>query len=150
MRLTKGTDIALRIAMRLAVAEDATGGSAPTTRQVADAVEVPYTHAAKVVSRLSALGVVEARRGRDGGLALTPLGRRASVGWLVRELEGVGDVVGCEDAPACPLRGQCRLRSVLRQAQDAFYRALDPYTVDELVAGPVGPVLLGLGRRPQD
>ncbi|MGW1076249.1 RrF2 family transcriptional regulator, partial [Streptomyces sp. NPDC002537] len=82
MRLTKGTDIALRIAMRLAVAGDE---EAPTTREVAGAVGVPYTHAAKVVSRLQHLGVVEARRGRGGGLTLTAAGRTASIGRLVRE-----------------------------------------------------------------
>src|SRR5262245_44339589 len=58
--------------MRLAVIGDA---PAPTTREVADAVGVPYTHAAKVVTRLQHLGVVEARRGRGGGLALTTAGR---------------------------------------------------------------------------
>ncbi|GHC54756.1 RrF2 family transcriptional regulator [Streptomyces cinnamoneus] len=146
MRLTKSTDIALRIAMRLAV-EDPTA-AAPTTREVADAVGVPYTHAAKVVSRLQHLGVVEARRGRGGGLALTPAGRRGSVGRLVRDLEGAGDVVGCEDEPPCPLRGACRLRGALRDAQEAFFAALDPLTVEDLTGPPTGPVLLSLGTRP--
>ncbi|MEV0276571.1 Rrf2 family transcriptional regulator [Streptomyces sp. NPDC050610] len=145
MRLTKSTDIALRIAMRLAVAGDT---EAPTTREVAGAVGVPYTHAAKVVSRLQHLGVVEARRGRGGGLTLTLAGRTGSVGGLVRELEGVGDVVGCEDDPPCPLRAACRLRSALRRAQEAFFASLDPITVQDLVAEPTGPVLLGLSPRP--
>ncbi|WP_436777658.1 Rrf2 family transcriptional regulator, partial [Yinghuangia sp. YIM S09857] len=61
MRLTKFTDLALRAVMRLAVSE---GGTALTTREVADVVDVPYTHMAKAVSRLHELGVVEARRGR--------------------------------------------------------------------------------------
>ncbi|MFE5871404.1 RrF2 family transcriptional regulator [Streptomyces roseifaciens] len=146
MRLTKSTDIALRIAMRLAV----TGDDSPTTREVAEAVGVPYTHAAKVVSRMQHLGVVEARRGRGGGLTLTTAGRTGSVGRLVRELEGVGDVVGCEDDPPCPLRAACRLRGALRNAQEAFYAALDPLTVEELTGPPTGPVLLSLGTRPQD
>lgn len=47
MRLTKGTDLALRIAMRLAVHDDE---PAPTTREVAAAVGVPHSHAAKVVT----------------------------------------------------------------------------------------------------
>ncbi len=145
MRLTKSTDIALRIAMRLAVAGDA---EAPTTREVAGAVGVPYTHAAKVVSRLQHLGVVEARRGRGGGLTLTLGGRTGSVGQLVRELEGVGDVVGCEDDPPCPLRAACRLRAALRRAQEAFFAALDPLTIQDLVAEPTGPVLLSLSPRP--
>lgn len=145
MRLTKATDLALRIAMRLAVLD---AESAPTTREVADAVAVPYSHAAKVVTRLRHLGMVEARRGRGGGLALTTAGRTASLGWLVRELEGEGDVVGCEDAPPCPLRSACRLRTALRSAQEAFYATLDPLTIGDLVSAPTGPVLLGLTPRP--
>ncbi|MEV6104970.1 Rrf2 family transcriptional regulator [Streptomyces sp. NPDC051940] len=145
MRLTKGTDIALRIAMRLAVLGDT---ATPTTREVAEAVAVPYTHAAKVVSRLQHLGVVEARRGRGGGLALTASGRTESLGRLLRELEGAGDVVGCEDDPPCPLRGACRLRGALRQAQEAFYAALDPLTIDDLVGPPTAALLLGLPQTP--
>ncbi len=144
VRLTKSTDLALRIAMRLAVVDRE---SPPTTREVADAMAVPYTHAAKVVTRLQHLGVVEARRGRGGGLCLTHAGRTGSLGRLVRELEGVGDVVGCEEEPPCPLRAACRLRSALRTAQDAFYAALDPITVEDLVASPTGPVLMGLPLR---
>nr|WP_273377678.1 Rrf2 family transcriptional regulator [Actinopolymorpha pittospori] len=145
--MTKGTDLALRIVMRLAVLEEE---AAPTTRQVAGAVAVPYTHAAKVVTRLQHLGVVEARRGRGGGLALTASGRAMSLGRLVRELEGAGDVVGCEDDPPCPLRSACRLRGALRAAQEAFYAALDPITIEDIVATPTGPVLLGLPLSPAD
>ncbi|GAA1409792.1 nitric oxide-sensing transcriptional repressor NsrR [Kitasatospora putterlickiae] len=145
MRLTKSTDIALRIAMRLAVLDEEAN---PTTREVAEAVGVPYTHAAKVVSRLQHLGVVSARRGRGGGLSLTAAGRTGSLGRLLRELEGVGDVVGCEDEPPCPLRSACRLRGILRTAQEAFFATLDPLSIGDLVTAPAGPVLLGLTLRP--
>jgi Rrf2 family nitric oxide-sensitive transcriptional repressor len=145
MRLTKRTDIALRIAMRLAVLEE---GVSPTTQEVAESIAVPYSHAAKVVARLRHLGVVEARRGRGGGLTLTRAGRTGSLGALVRDLEGAGDVAGCEEAPACPLRAACRLRGALRQAQEQFYAALDHLSVGDLVASPTGPVLLALSPRP--
>ncbi|TSB19014.1 RrF2 family transcriptional regulator [Streptomyces benahoarensis] len=146
MRLTKSTDIALRIAMRLAVIGDR--GDAPTTREVAAAVDVPYTHAAKVVSKLQHLGAIEARRGRGGGLTLTDMGRTASLGRLVRDLEGVHDVVGCEDGPGCPLRGGCRLRGALHTAQEAFYTSLDPLSINDLVEPPTGPLLISLSPRP--
>jgi Rrf2 family nitric oxide-sensitive transcriptional repressor len=149
MRLTKFTDLALRAVMRLAVAEQ---DASPTTREVADTMGVPATHMAKAITRLQHLGVLEARRGRGGGLALTDLGRHASVGWLVRELEGEGEVVACEGDSPCPLRGACRLRRALRDAQEAFYATLDPLTVADLVSSPTGPVLVGLAglarRRP--
>jgi Rrf2 family nitric oxide-sensitive transcriptional repressor len=145
VRLTKFTDLGLRAVMRLAVAEQ--GGSL-TTREVAEIMNVPYAHMAKAVARLQHLGVVEARRGRGGGLGLTGQGRAASVGWLVRELEGEGEVVTCEGDTPCPLRGACRLRRALRDAQEAFYATLDPLTVADLVDSPTGPVLVGLaGRR---
>jgi Rrf2 family nitric oxide-sensitive transcriptional repressor len=110
-------------------------------------MDVRPTHAAKAITRLQHLGVVEARRGRGGGLALTGFGRRASVGWLVRELEGEGEVVSCDDPP-CPLRGACRLRRALRDAQEAFYATLDPLTVADLVTSPTGPVLIALAGPP--
>lgn len=141
MRLTKSTDIALRIVMRLAVSDE---WANPTTREIAEVMGVQYTHAAKVVAQLQHLGVVRARRGRGGGLALAATGRSLSVGWLVRELEGVGDVVDCEGEVRCPLSTACRLRRALRQAQEAFYASLDPLRVEDLVADPTGPVLLSL------
>ncbi len=140
MRLTAFTDLSLRIVMRLAVVD----GEALTTRSVAGMLAVPYTHAAKAVARLSEMGLVEARRGRGGGLRLTPEGRTATVGAIVRALEGGGDVVACEDDPPCPLRAACRLRGELRRAQEAFFAALDEVTVESLVAGPTGPVLVAL------
>ncbi|MGW2475413.1 RrF2 family transcriptional regulator [Streptomyces sp. NPDC001665] len=145
MRLTKFTDVALRVLMRLAVVKHE---EPPTTREVAAVMQVPYSHAAKVVARLQHLGLIEARRGRGGGLALTEAGRKASVGALVRELEEPGDVVDCDGATPCPLRAACRLRGALREAQEAFYASLDPLTVAELTAAPTGPLLIGLGAGP--
>ncbi|MFE9496174.1 RrF2 family transcriptional regulator [Streptomyces collinus] len=146
MRLLRSTDLALRILMRLTVVDDTN----PTTRQVAGDMDVPYTHAAKVVAELQHMGLVDARRGRGGGLTLTEKGRTASVGAVVRAFEGEGDVVDCEGtgqgATACPLSAGCRLRGALRQAQEAFYAALDPVTVQDIVVEPTGPLLLSIGR----
>ncbi|MGW4231995.1 RrF2 family transcriptional regulator [Streptomyces sp. NPDC004980] len=142
MRLTRFTDVALRVLMRLAVASGSE--DPPTTREVAATMRVPYTHAAKVVARLQHLGLVDARRGRGGGLALTETGRSASIGGLVRQLEGPGEVVDCDGDSPCPLRSACRLRSALRLAEEAFYASLDPITVADLVSSPTGPLLIGI------
>ncbi|MFF9108222.1 Rrf2 family transcriptional regulator [Streptomyces sp. NPDC014805] len=144
MRLLRSTDLALRVLMRLAVA----GTTTPTTRQVAADMDVPYTHAAKVVAELQHQGLVDARRGRGGGLTLTGKGRTASVGAVVRAFEGDGDVVDCEGATPCPLNSGCRLRGALRRAQEAFYAALDPVTVQDIVSDPTGPLLLGITKAP--
>ncbi|MEU1256857.1 Rrf2 family transcriptional regulator [Streptomyces chartreusis] len=144
MRLLRSTDLALRLLMRLAVLGDAT----PTTREVAADMEVPYTHAAKVVAELQHMGLVDARRGRGGGLSVSERGRTASVGAIVRAFEGEGDVVECEGDHPCPLNSACRLRGALRRAQEAFFASLDPLTVADVSSDPTGPLLLQIGRKP--
>ncbi|MEU3188561.1 Rrf2 family transcriptional regulator [Streptomyces sp. NPDC006923] len=143
MRLTKSTDLALRVVMSLTVM----GEESSTIRKIADAMQVPYSHLTKVVAQLQHFGLVETRRGRGGGLVITASGRRASVGGLVRRLEGEGDVVDCEGVTPCPLNAACRLRGALRQAQEAFYLSLDPLTVEDLAGSPTGPILVSLVGR---
>jgi Rrf2 family nitric oxide-sensitive transcriptional repressor len=144
MHLMTSTDLALRLLMRLAAARE----DSPTTRVMADELQVAYTHAAKVAARLQHLGLVKATRGRGGGVALTAAGRAASVGAVVRTFEGSGDLAGCvATAPgtaSCPLHAACRLRGALRAAQEAFYAALDPFTIEDMVEAPTGPLLLAL------
>ncbi|ABG94071.1 MULTISPECIES: RrF2 family transcriptional regulator [Rhodococcus] len=143
MQLTQFTDLGLRVVMRLAVAGD---GERPGSRAIAEELSVSYAHAAKVITRLSELGIVDARRGRAGGLAITELGRTASVGWLARRLEGDAEVVDCDGAQPCPLRSGCLLRSALRRAQNAFFESLDALTIEDLTRSPTGTVLLALPR----
>ena len=149
MQLSGFTDLALRVLMRLAVLED---DSATTTRQLAGQLDVSPAHTAKVVTALSALGIVETRRGRHGGLRLAAGAETVSVGSLVRRLEsGPGgdgrprEVVECEGAHPCPLRAGCRLRAALREAQEAFFAALDPLTIADVTVAPTRRLLLGLG-----
>lgn len=142
MQLSGFTDLALRIVMRLAVLDD---GELASTARLSEELAVSPTHAAKVVTALHKLGVVEARRGRSGGLALATDAGAISVGHVVRSLGDGREVVECEGRNPCPLRGGCRLRSALGRAQEAFYAALDPVTIADVVSSPTGPLLLSLG-----
>ncbi|GAA2057260.1 nitric oxide-sensing transcriptional repressor NsrR [Catenulispora yoronensis] len=150
MRLMKSTDLALRLLMRLAVVPpDAEPDELPTTRDVAEAMGAATTHMAKVVGKLQHLGLVQARRGRGGGLVLTAAGRAASVGAVVRTFEGSGDLAACvDDDEPCPINAACRLRGALRAAQEAFYTSLDQLSIEDVTAAPTGPLLLTLSRRP--
>ncbi|MFZ2176290.1 MAG: Rrf2 family transcriptional regulator [Rhodococcus sp. (in: high G+C Gram-positive bacteria)] len=143
MQLTQFTDLGLRIVMRLAVAGD---GERPGSRSIAEELSVSYTHVTKVITRLGELGIVDARRGRGGGLAITELGRTASIGWIARRLEGDSEVVDCDGANPCPLRSGCLLRSALRRAQNAFFESLDALTVEDVTSNPTKTVLLALPR----
>lgn len=146
VQLSRSSDLALRALMRLAVADER--GDRMTAAGIAESVNASTSHVAKIVSRLVELGMAESRRGRGGGLAITEAGRQASVGRLLRELEGPGEVVQCEGPTPCPLAGNCGLRRALADAREAFFVALDPLTVAGIVYSPTRQVLLSLGSGP--
>lgn len=139
MQLTRFTDLGLRAVMLLAAGE--ADSRRVTTGSIAAGANASENHIAKAVARLSDLGLVSARRGRVGGLSLTDEGRNASIGWLVRRLEGDREVVECGGSAPCPLVPACRLRRALADAKEAFYRELDHYTVNDLARGATLPVL---------
>lgn len=141
MHLSRATDIALRVVM-LAAAD----GGRLTVEEMATALEVPRAHLAKVVQRLQHHGFATTVRGRAGGVQVPASVLTASVGAVVRAFEGEDEVVECE-APACPLRGVCRLRGALRDAQAAFLASLDEVALADLLAEPTGPVLVELLQR---
>ncbi|MGV0834052.1 RrF2 family transcriptional regulator [Mycolicibacterium thermoresistibile] len=139
MQLTRFTDLGLRTMMLLAAGES--DEQRVTTRTIAVGANASEHHVAKAVSRLVDLGMVRARRGRVGGLTLTDDGRHASIGWLIRRLEGDREVIECGGENPCPLVPACRLRRALAEAKEAFYRELDRYTVTDLVAGLALPLI---------
>lgn len=140
MQLTRFTDLGLRTMMLLAAGE--AEDQRVTTRSIAVGTNASEHHVAKAVARLVDLGMVSARRGRVGGLALTDAGRHAGVGWLVRNLEGDREVIECGGGTPCPLVPGCRLRRALADAKEAFYRELDSYTIGDMVRDARLPVIL--------
>ncbi|MBG6085181.1 RrF2 family transcriptional regulator [Zhihengliuella flava] len=131
MKLNAFGDVCLRTLMLL--------GSRPaeqrTSREIAEAIGVPYHHVTKAVLELRRRGAVDVARGRAGGATISPRGLQLSVGELLRSLDEQLDVVDCTtgDTP-CPLLAGCRLRVALRRAREAFYAELDPLTVHDLSA----------------
>ncbi|AHH17352.1 transcriptional regulator, BadM/Rrf2 family [Nocardia nova SH22a] len=131
MQLSRFTDLGLRAMMRLAVSSGAE--ERVTAKLIARQVNASEHYVAKAVTKLSDLGLVASQRGRAGGIFLTDAGRAATVGQIVRGLEGSAEVVDCVGDHPCPLAGACRLRRILAQAQESFYLELDRYTLRDLV-----------------
>ena len=144
MRINAFSDVCLRIVMLLAAAPD---GVTFTSRVVAAEVGTPYHHVSKALLKLRELSLIEAIRGRNGGVRISALGRAVTVGALLRRLDTRTDLAAC-DSPngPCPLLSGCGLRGSLRRAREAFYRELDQLVISTLPHGkPNGPVLVELG-----
>jgi Rrf2 family transcriptional regulator, nitric oxide-sensitive transcriptional repressor len=130
MRLNLQTDYALRALMFLASAD-----RQASVDEIADAYGVSRHHLMKVAQNLAALGYVEARRGRGGGLTLVKPPQDINIGGVVRAFEPTGTFVECFDRATntCPVAGACGLQGALNLALRDFLARLDGYTLADLI-----------------
>lgn len=134
MRLTRFSDIGLRVLMYLA---REVRQPAVTVAETALQFNVPHNHLVKVVGAMAKLGWIDAMRGRNGGIRLAVPAETLRIGAVLRALEGDSEAVDCEKI-GCRLAGDCLLRDALRAGVDAFYAAMDRYTLADLVHGNTG------------
>ena len=134
MRLSTFTDYSLRLLMYLAVEPQRRA----TIAEVAAAFGISQNHLTKVAHGLGRHGWLANVRGHGGGLALALAPRQIVVGEVVRHTENSALPATCfADADsACAIGTACRLRGVLDEALQAFYRVLDRYTLADLTADP--------------
>ena len=133
MRLTSFTDYGLRALMRMAGAP----GRAFSTAELAAEFGVSRNHLAKVISALSAAGIVETRRGGGGGAMLARPAAEIGIGEVVRLLEAEQALVECFAAGnSCVLTPRCRLKSRLAAAEAAFLAELDRSTLADCIYQP--------------
>lgn len=131
MRLTQFSDYALRTVLFL--------GAHPerlvSVTEVASAYGISYHHLTKVATMLVDEGVIEAVRGRNGGLRLAMAPSAINIGWLVRKTEPDMTLVECfdHDANACPITSECKLRKALRDALAAFLDVLDNHSLNDFL-----------------
>lgn len=133
MRITKRTNLAMRVLMFCAVNNDRN----VTKAQIAQGCNSSENHLGHVVNRLGQLGYLRTIRGRRGGIRLGRPADQIVVGDVFRELEADVPLVECMeplDRNTCPLVRACRLRGAISGAMEAFFLHLDQVSLEELVA----------------
>jgi len=129
MHITKNTDYSLRTLMLLALQD---GDERISIKQISQTFNISRGHLMKVVNQLSRLQLVDATRGRNGGVRLGLKLEDINIGSVVRQLEEVTRIVDCEDGP-CLFRKACNLERAFQKATEAFLSELDQYTLADLV-----------------
>jgi Rrf2 family nitric oxide-sensitive transcriptional repressor len=140
MRLTKRTDMAIRLLMFCS----ANSGRLVTKNEVARACDLSFNHLAQIVLQLSRLDLIVTRRGRNGGFELGRPAHEICIGHVVRALEPQPVLPeNCrEDAAApCPDMADCLFRKALLSATEAFLATLDELTLADLENGAAPPRL---------
>jgi len=132
VRLTQFSDYALRTLLYLGINSD----RRVPVAEVARAYGISRHHLVKVAGMLTDLRLVEAVRGRGGGLRLACAPDQIGVGWVIRRTEPDLHLVECFDTArdTCPITPACELKNVLYQARQAFLEVLDRTTVADLLS----------------
>ncbi len=131
MRLTIRTHLALRTLTACAVNPERT----LRKHELAEASCASGNHLAQVINTLGRLGYLQTIRGRSGGMRLARRPDQIRLGAVVRAFE-VGTALGfCVDhaEALCPMAPCCRLRGALEVAIEAFYGALDQYSLTDMI-----------------
>lgn len=144
MRLSDYTDYTLRVLMYCATHSD----RLVTIAEIADRHQVSKNHLMKIVNALARQGLVETSRGRGGGLRLLQDPAAIRIGAVIRASETDFRLVECFDAAtnACGLAPDCRLKHLLDDALQAYFRALDAATLADISGPAAAPT--GAGLRP--
>lgn len=131
MRLTTFSDYSLRVLMYLGVH----GERLATVGEIALAYGISENHLVKVVHHLAQHRYIETTRGKGGGMRLARPPEKISVGEVVRGTEENLKLVECfdESASNCRIEPACVLKGILSRAVDAFFAALEPYTLADLL-----------------
>lgn len=131
MRLTRFTDLSLRVLMYLAYIDRS---RLVTVSELAEKIDWTQNHVTKVVHRLGQENWITTVRGRLGGVALQKDPSEYRLGDLVRRLEGDEPLVDCS-SPSCLFEG-CLMMTYYDLGMDAFYQALNQYTLADAVQNP--------------
>lgn len=130
MRLTRFTDYSLRALVYLAQ----NSNSRVTITEISEAYDISKNHLMKVISNLTRMGVVVARRGPGGGIRLSVPAADICLGDIVIQTEKhlQEQLDGTSTTSETPLT-DCRLHDCQQQALRAYLDVLTRYTLADIL-----------------
>ncbi|WP_300319711.1 Rrf2 family transcriptional regulator [Idiomarina sp.] len=129
MQLKKYTDYGLRVLMYLAAKKD---DDRVTIDELSGIFNVPRNHLNKVVHQLGKEGLIETRRGKNGGFLLAVDPADVRLDKIIRRLEGDEYWIDCHK-PECTIFPACELKNLINEGKETFYRFLSDYTLASLM-----------------
>ena len=145
MKLTRFTDYSLRVLMHLGLE----GNKRVTIRKISESYGISRNHLMKVVSLLTRMGYLDARRGPGGGIALARPASDICLADVVTDMEDDLNMVECFCSDGeCIIAPVCELKCVLNIALTAYLDTLRNYTLaDLLLRKKKLSKMLGIGKQ---
>lgn len=102
-------------------------------QDIAEAQHIPGRYLENILSSLRQGGLVESRRGKEGGFRLARHPSEISIGDVVRYVEDTLNPVDCVADRFCPLTGSCIFMGLWDEAKRAVEKVYDQKSLQNLV-----------------
>ena len=130
--ITRETDYAIRIVLYLA--EEGPDSGPVSARHIAEEMDIPYRFLRLISLKLVQAGILNSRRGKNGGLMLAKPPSELSLLEVMRTVDKKTAVLNrcLIDETTCNRTGHCSVHHTLLDLQDRVDRALDTVTFENL------------------
>ncbi len=132
MQLTRQAEYAIKIILELSKLPQ---GEFIQSRAIAERQELPGQFLNKTVQVLTRSGLVETRRGMQGGIRLAVKPEEITIADVLTAVEGKIALNPClAEGYHCPNRPACRVHGILKRAQAAMLAELGQETFADLAS----------------
>lgn len=147
MRISAKTDYAIRAAVEMSARS--TSGQLIKAETVAEAQKIPLRFLLGILSELRHAGLVESRRGQDGGYRLARPATTIALADVIRAIDGpLANVAGTRPE-ALELTGSAApLREVWICLRSSVRTVLEHVTLADVATGRIPPHVLALAQEP--
>lgn len=130
MQLTQFTDYSLRALIYIVLKNDIC-----TIKDITQAYAISNNHMVKIIHNLAKLGLIKTIRGKNGGICMATPPQDINLGHLILQLESNFDLVPCfnKEKANCCIAPVCKLKGILYEAQLAFMKVLNQFTLADIV-----------------
>jgi Rrf2 family protein len=145
VRISAKTDYAIRAVVEMAA--ESTDRQLVKAESVADAQNIPLRFLLSILNELRHSGIVESRRGAEGGYRLAKPASAISLADVIRAIDGPLANVGGVRPDALDLHGSAApLRDVWVSLRSNIRAVLEHVTIADVVAGALPADIVDLAR----
>ena len=131
MHISRYTDYAFRVLLFVGA-----NRKRCTLSEISEYYNISLEHLRKVVHNLSLLDYVNTYKGKNGGIEINFAPEEINLGNIYRDFEHQKEeIIDCSKN-MCPLTPKCKLRNALFNAEQAFIRELDQFTLADILNKP--------------
>lgn len=128
MKITRASDYAIRLLIHLA-----STGAEGVSRELAEKIDVPFNHLAKLVQILARYGYLITKKGKGGGLKLAGDPRKINLAEVIEAVEGPLLISDCIlHKESCRFSKKCKVRLCLSQVQGKISELLSASTIHDM------------------